>query len=342
MLKTVMGADLGSKNTGVALKEGCFTEPSLICVEAGKNGGVRAIGEEARLDGYGRVAPIRNGCCTNVKLLALELIGLTKKYGGRRGSPRGTELYLALNRSIRLHRLRQFEKAAETAGFHNVRVLERSLMGAIGAGVDIASDKVMLLVDVGAQTVNCAAIACGGIVAECAETFGSELADRAIQNYFASAHRVHIGSRVAELMKMNLNRLGFTVDGRSIDDGLPRAVKANAEDVRAAALGGVKCIVSLAADMIRLLPPEACADVLDTGITLIGGGAKMCGLAELFKAELGVAARVAENAETAVADGMRRYLFLEKAKRGSVLNECFAKTSAQSPLIEAADAAMEE
>ena len=67
----------------------------------------------------------------------------------------------------------------------------------------------------------------------------------------------------------------------------------------------------------------------------------MCGLAELFKAELGVAARVAENAETAVAEGMRRYLFLEKAKRGSVLNEYFAKTSVQSPLIEAADAAME-
>ena len=341
MLKTVIGADLGSKNNRVALKEGCFVEPSLICVEAGRNGGVRAIGEEARFDGYGRIAPIRNGCCTNVKLLALELIGLTKKYVGRRGSPRGTELYLALNKTIRLHSLRQFERAAETAGFHNFRFLERSLMGAIGAGADIASNKVMLLVDVGAQTVNCAAIASGGIVAECSEAFGSELADRAIQNYFASAHRVHIGSRVAELMKLNLDRLGFTVDGRSIDNGLLCAVKANAEDVRAAALGGVKCIVSLAADMLRLLPPEACADVLDTGITLVGGGAKMCGLAELFKTELGVAARVAENAETAVADGMRRYLFLEKAKRGSVLNEYFAKTSVHTTLIEAADSILD-
>lgn len=338
MLKTVMGVDLGSKNVGIALKEGCFSEPSLICVEAGKRGGVRSLGEQARFEEYGKVAPIRNGCCANVKLLARELIALTEKYGGKRGSPRSTELFLALAQTLPHQRLKAFEKAAETAGFHSVRILERSLMGALGAGVDIDSDKATLLVDIGAQTVNCAAICSGGILFECSENYGSELAERAIQNYFASAHRVRIGSRMAELMKMNLDRLGFTVDGRSIDDGLPRAVKADAEHVRAAALGGMKSVVSFAADMIRLLPPEACADLIDTGIILIGGGAKMAGIAEFFETELGLGTQVAENAETAVAEGMRLRMFLDKYGRGSMMNVNAQKQSGNGALIEIADA----
>lgn len=199
-----------------------------------------------------------------------------------------------------------------------------------------------MLVDIGAQTVSCAAIVSGGILFECSESLGSELAERAIQNYFASAHRLRIGARTAELMKRNLDRLGFTVDGRSMDDGLPRAATANADDIRAAALGGMKCIVSFVSDAIRLLPPEACADLVDTGVTLIGGGAKMHGIGELFEKELGIKARVCENAETASAEGMRRYLFMEKEKGRSVLMSEYAQIGpAQSlSLIEEENAVM--
>ena len=37
----------------------------------------------------------------------------------------------------------------------------------------------------------------------------------------------------------------------------------------------------------------------------------MHGLSELFESELGLRTRAAENAETAAAEGMRRYLFSE-------------------------------
>lgn len=317
MFKVCIGVDLGSKNTRLAFREGIFTEPTLVSMAACERG-ARSIGKSAEFAEYGRVAPIKNGCCVNSKLLAAMLAELVKKHGGRRNSPRSTELFIALPKTMPLQRVRAFERSAEAAGFRGVRFLARSLMGMLGTDVEQDSGKVKLIVDIGAQTVCCAAVCSGGILVECCESFGSELADRAIRNYFASAHRVSIGARTAEIMKMNLDRLGFTVDGRSMEDGLPRAVTANANDIRAAALGGCAFIVSFTADMIRLLPPEACADLMDTGVTLIGGGARMSGLAELFEAQLGIAAHTAENAETAVADGMRRHIFLQKAKRNYI------------------------
>lgn len=338
MFKACIGADLGSKNTRLALRGGTVTEPTLVSMAACERE-VRSIGRCAEFAEYGRVAPIKNGCCVNSRLLAALLAELIKKYGGRRGSPRNTELFIALNRTMPLQRLRAFEKAAEAAGFRGVRILSRSLMGMLGAGEELGSSRAKLLVDIGAQSVSCAAVCSGGIIVECCESFGSELAERAIQNYFTSAHRVRIGARTAELMKMNLDRLGFTVDGRSLGDGLPRAVDANADDIRAAALGGLKSIVSFAADTIRLLPPEACADLVDSGVTLIGGGAKMHGIGELFEKELKIKVRVAENAETAVAEGMRRYLFEQKERSSPIMNEYARFLHAQgSPSTEYADA----
>ena len=336
MFKTVMGIDPGSRNTGLALKTGCFFErtrlsPGAACGMGASRSNAACIvktgGAADRLDPVkaGEVFeldPIKNGECASPRLFGAFLLELVQKYGGRRAGPRRTELFLALPGVMPLQRVRVFEKAACLAGFSGFRVLERALMGALGAGVDIGSERVSVLVDIGAQSVTCAAVGFGGVLFECRERFGSELADRAIRGYFASEHRVMIGARVAELIKRNLDRTGFAVDGRSTLDGLPRAVNADAEPVRAAALDGSKCIARFAADMMRLLPPEACADILDTGVTLIGGGAKMHGLTELFEAELGgVRVHAAENAETAVAEGMRRFIFLENDGRSAGMLE---------------------
>lgn len=322
MFKTTVGVDIGSKNTVLALRDGCFSEPSVIAAGTGGRGGVfiRAVGASAGFEEYGRVEPVKNGCPANVKLTSLLLADLIKKHLPR-SSPRRMELYAALPKVMPPQRVRAFEKAAEAAGFHGFRVLDRMLMGALGAGIDISSSTASMVVDIGAQTVCCAAIGSGGLIYESMENFGSELAERAIQNYFSAVHRVHIGSRSAEVIKRNLDRLGFTVDARSIDDRLPRAVESDARSLRLSALTGMKSAVSFAADTLSHLPPEVCADILEGGVTLIGGGAKMHGLCELFERELGVKTRTVENAGTAAADGMRRYLFLSGARREARLNE---------------------
>ena len=64
MFTSCMGADLGSRNTRLALRDGCFVEPTLVSMAACERS-VRCAGAEAEFSEYGRVAPIKNGCCVN-------------------------------------------------------------------------------------------------------------------------------------------------------------------------------------------------------------------------------------------------------------------------------------
>ena len=76
MFKTCIGVDLGSKNTRLALRTGVFTEPTLVSMAACERE-ARSIGKCAEFAEYGRVAPIKNGCCVNSKLLAA-LLGVDR------------------------------------------------------------------------------------------------------------------------------------------------------------------------------------------------------------------------------------------------------------------------
>ena len=132
--------------------------------------------------------------------------------------------------------------------------------------------------------------------------------DNAIQQYFRSEHRLLIGERTAEAIKCNLDRQSFCVDGRSCQSGFPQTVTADGPSVRMAAKASVLAMVRAAADSIKALQADAAADLLENGIILIGGGAKQFGLASTFEEQLGVPTKVAENASTAVVDGMKEYL----------------------------------
>ena len=57
-------------------------------------------------------------------------------------------------------------------------------------------------------------------------------------------------------------------------------------------------------------PPEIAADLVDTGVTLVGGGALLLGMSEAVSDYLGIPVRVADDPLTAVARGCG--VFLEK------------------------------
>ncbi len=312
MFRTVLGADIGSANTRFALRGECVSEPTVVLPEGGRN--LRAAGREAAGSG-GRLRPVREGAAANVGLLALFLSETAKAASGRRTTG-SIDLYLALPRLIPALRFNAYFRAVQRAGFHSFRVLNAALMGALGAGVDVFSEKANMLVDIGAETVRCAVIANGGLVFESAESFGSTLIDKAVQNHFRRQHRVFIGSRMAEIIKQRIESPLFVVDGRSADTGLPVSVRAEREELRTAAEEGLKPVLRLIADSIRSLKPDICSDLSETGVTLIGGGARFAGIGEYFSKELGVPVRTAENAEFAAADGMRRYLFTDAALAG--------------------------
>lgn len=232
------------------------------------------------------------------------------------------------------------KQAARLAGFRALQVHDPLLMGAIGADADLFSDRAHMIVNIGAETMTCAAFANGGMLWQGFSNEGSAAVDRAIQNWFRDEHRLLIGERMAEIIKQNLNKLSFDIEGRSADDGLPQTVRANGAELRAAAQKGQTALIRFVKDAVKALQPEAAADLLDTGITLIGGGALQFGLAECFSRELPeIPILTSKNAVTAVADGMNAVIF-KKESRVTAFKKLFTEIGSARSAATAAEASV--
>lgn len=312
MFIRTIAADIGSVNTRLVTEDGLFTKRTLCAVDAKTGANLAAIGA-AGTSGGNAISPIKCGAAANMELLAAFLARLNRDITGRRSTAR-TKLVVALAQSMSAGKKLAFLKAAQTAGFRGCDIADASLMCALGAGVDVFSDRATLVADVGAKTVKCAAVANGGVIFESVAEFGSDRVDEAIRAHFRDSSGVIIGRRTAEFIKTDPGAGGFTVDGRSINDGLPRTVKAEKGEVETCILTGLVEIVRFIADSVRALSAEAAADVIDTGITLVGGGAMTMGLAGLIFDETGIEAHVAEDAANALARGLQRAVFSDEGR----------------------------
>jgi rod shape-determining protein MreB len=79
-------------------------------------------------------------------------------------------------------------------------------------------------------------------------------------------------------------------------------------DVREALMEPVRKVIGAIKSVLERTPPELAADLVDTGITLCGGGALLRGLPELIERETELETRVAERPLEAVARGTGIFL----------------------------------
>ena len=100
------------------------------------------------------------------------------------------------------------------------------------------------------------------------------------------------------------------VKGRDTISGLPRKTTVTSMEIREALSEPIKQIFEATRGILEEAPPEISADLCDTGVTLVGGGALLLGIADAMADFLGIPARVADDPLTAVARGTG--VFLEK------------------------------
>ena len=100
------------------------------------------------------------------------------------------------------------------------------------------------------------------------------------------------------------------VKGRDSITGLPRRTTVTSIEVREALVQPVRLICESVRAILEEAPPEISADLCDTGVTLVGGGALLFGMGEAVAEHLGIPARVAEDPLSAVARGTG--IFLDK------------------------------
>jgi rod shape-determining protein MreB len=174
-----------------------------------------------------------------------------------------------------------------------------------------------LIVDIGGGTTEIAVLSLAGAVVSTSLRIAGDEMDDAIVGLLRRQHNLLIGEQTAERIKLTIGsawpmdqELSMEVKGRDSISGLPRRTTVTSIEVREALLANVRTICESVRGILEEAPPEISADLVDTGVTMVGGGALLYGLAEAVSDHLGIPARVAEDPLTAVARGTG--IFLDK------------------------------
>ena len=314
-----LGIDLGTatvlvyvKGKGVILKE-----PSVVAINK-VNNKILAVGEEAR-NMIGRtpgnivaVRPLKDGVISDYDITEKMLKEFIKKACGGKKIIAPKVMVCIPSQATEVEK-RAVIDATKNSGAKEVHLIEEPLSAAIGAGIDITKPDGNMIVDIGGGTTDIAVISLGGVVIRKSIKSAGDRFDEAIVKYVRLKHRIMIGEKTAEDLKINIGCVykdaresSYIMKGRNLVTGLPDQVEITSEEIREALEEPVGLIVDGVKSILEKTPPELASDIIEKGIIMTGGGSLLYGLDKLIEVNTGLNVKIAEN--SAVVEGTGQVL----------------------------------
>ena len=330
---TEVGIDLGTANVLVYIKgKGIvLNEPSVVAINKDTDE-ILAVGEDAR-QMLGRtpsniiaVRPLRDGVISDYDITERMLKYFIKKTcgSGRFFKPR---IMVCVPSGVTEVEKRAVREAATQAGGKDVYLMEEPVAAAIGAGIDISKPDGVMVIDIGGGTTDIAVISLGGIVASTSVKMAGDKFDEAIIKYMRKAHKLYIGERTAEELKLTIGT-AFPRDevitkecrGRDLVTGLPKSVDVTSEEMMDALEEPLQSISEAVHNVLERTPPELAADISNSGIIVTGGGALLYGIDKRIEDRTGIKVVIAEDPKSCVAVGTGKALNELEALESNSLN----------------------
>ncbi len=325
-MKRSIGIDLGTSNTRLYLKgKGIvLREPSYVAIDT-HSYKVLAAGKEA-YDMIGRTPgdmatfrPLREGVIADFDVAVTMLRLFIEKAVGSL-SLNQCRTILSVPEGVTEVEKRAVEEAALEAGAVSVALIESPVAAALGAGLPITEARGNMVVDMGGGITEAAVISMGNIVLSDSLRIGGSQLDDAIFTYIKYNRNILIGEQAAEELKIEN---GSVFEGRSKDDadirgrnlisGLPAVSRITSDELREAMSEQVDRMAEGICRVLEQTPPELASDIYDGGITLVGGGAMLCGFSDLLNKRTGIRIHVAPAAADCIANGIGTLLDNESA-----------------------------
>jgi len=322
-----MGIDLGTANTLVCVRGRgiILNEPSVVAVKKGTNEVLLdglAVGNAAKAmlgktpGSIEAVRPLRHGVIADFEVTEKMLrYFISKVHEGRNWVK--PQVVISVPTGITDVERRAVVHSAERAGARRVYLIDEPMAAGIGVDLPVTEARGSLIVDIGGGTTEVAVLAlAGSVVATSLRIAGDEM-DDAIVAHMRRYHNLMIGEQSAERIKLTLGsafemeqELSMEVKGRDSVTGLPSRSTITSIEIREALQQPIRQICEAIRGVLEETPPEISADLVDSGCTIVGGGALLHGMAPAISDFLGIPARVVEDPLTAVARGTG--VFLDK------------------------------
>ena len=316
-----LAIDLGTVNTRVyARGRGIVVnEPSAVALDD-STGEVQAVGREAK-EMLGRtpskirvIKPLKDGVIADFKVTEKMLSYFIQKAHQRRTlvHPR---VIISVPSEITQVERRAVTDSAYRAKAAEVHLVEQAMMAAIGAGLPVTKPGGNLVVDIGGGTTDVALISMSGIVYSRSLRIAGNHMDEAVMNYLKRKYNLLIGERTAEQIKIEIGSayalekpMTMEIKGRSLVEGVPRAIIVDDSEIREALSESVSAVVSAIRVALERTPPELSADISDRGLVLAGGGALLKNLDKRIRGETGLPVCIADDPLCSVVLGAAKLL----------------------------------
>ncbi len=316
-----VGIDLGTANVLIYIqgKGIVLNEPSVVAINRDNNE-VLAVGEEARLM-LGRtpsniiaVRPLKDGVISDYDTTERMLKYFIRKTCGssRFFKPR---IMVCVPSGVTEVEKRAVSEAASMAGAKEVFIMEEPIAAAIGAGLDIMRPDGVMVIDIGGGTTDIAVISLGGIVTSTSVKVAGDKFDDAIIKHMRKVHKIYIGERTAEQLKVNIGTafprkesISMECRGRDMTSGLPVSVNVTSEEMYEALNEPLSVICEAVHAVLERTPPEIAADISSAGIVLTGGGALLWGMDKRIEDRTKIPVTIAEEPQNCVAIGTGKAL----------------------------------
>lgn len=312
-----LAIDLGTINIRVYVpKRGLVVnEPSVVAIEAATNK-VMAIGKEAK-EMIGRTPesiiaeqPLRDGAIANYRATQTMLKFYINKMSGqvRFFKP---DLMISIPAGVTSTERRAVIDAALEAGAKNAYVVKAPVAAALGAGIPIASSSGNMIIDIGGGTSEVAVIALGDVVASTSARVAGKKIDEEIINVIRKKFSLVIGEQKAEEIKKKVGSATLDknsskkieVSGCNTVTGLPESIMVSSKDIYPAIKIVLTEILDAVKQVLQKTPPELAADVIDKGMIITGGTAKLKNIDKLLTKVTGVPCQVADEPDLCCAKG---------------------------------------
>ena len=310
--------DLGTANSRVYVRGRgiVITEPSVVAVNQ-KTGQILAIGEEAKKM-VGRTPayivatrPLVSGVISDFEVTEQMLRYFIEKAHKKRFllNPR-PRVIVGIPCGVTEVERKAVCDATKNAGAKDVFIIEEPMAAALGARLAIQEAGGNFIVDIGGGTTDIAVISLGGIVISKTLRVAGDRLNQDVIQFAQDEYKLLIGERTAEMIKIGIGsayplkeKKQLPMRGRNLVTGLPEEILVSNEDIKTALEKSVKQIVKEIKTAVEETPPELLADIMVSGIQMVGGGSLLKGLATLIQKETKIPTKVIEDPTTAVVRG---------------------------------------
>ena len=319
LFTTEIAIDLGTANT-LVMHNGkiVVNEPSIVAIDRRTNK-VEAVGtyalrmHEKTHDKYKTVRPLRDGVIADFTVAEAMIREFIKRIKPEKNFfSTAHRMVICIPSGITEVEKRAVRDSAEHAGAKDVYLLHEPMAAAIGIGIDVQEPVGHMIVDIGGGTTEIAVIALSGIVCDQSiRTAGDEF-NADIVDYMRRQHKLHIGERTAERVKIGVGAAipelddppdNMEIQGKDMITGIPKKISISYREVAHALNKSITKIEDAVLRALEITPPELSADIYEQGIHLTGGGALLRGLEKRLSDKTKLPVKVAEDPLFAVVRG---------------------------------------